>query len=353
MKNPMRGAVASATVRRRPLPWVASLVLPAAATALVSCGVTAPQAESSEESRRTRPTQDVRLFVSEDLVLEPETNVIATVAGTEVLGPLPGDDTTGDEAGEPLPDPGTDPGTDPATDDGVPGDGEPAPDDGVPGDGEPAPDDGVPGDGEPAPDDGSADGGDGEPLPTPEPTPAPTPAPEPDPTTDPDPQPDPTPVPEPTPAPTPAPDGDDGEDRSACAKEFGVSAERIHIAGQHNDVTIATGSVVYIKVTGNQNTVTLNLEGDDGARIEGLCIFLAGNQPEIKVNANVAIGRIVYIGRGNQSHGSINVAAGCSVDDVQADLAGNQSQLVVEGDGDFKCTNGKSKGNKPDLRCLK
>jgi hypothetical protein len=119
----------------------------------------------------------------------------------------------------------------------------------------------------------------------------------------------------------------------ACAKLQGVSVDRVKVAGNQNNMSLTSSSVAAIKITGNQNSVSLMLAGAADARLAGVCIFLAGNQARIDVDVGLNLERLVYVARGNQSHGELALSGNGTIGAMAVDLSGNGASLHISGDG--------------------
>jgi len=125
----------------------------------------------------------------------------------------------------------------------------------------------------------------------------------------------------------------------ACSKALGIPAEKIKIAGSGKVVELTSSDALAVKLTGNKNTFKLKLESPgEGAKISGICIFIAGNLGQIKVESNASIGQIYVKQRGNQPRVSFKMGEGVSVDSIQTDLNGNKPSLTIEGAGSFDCS---------------
>lgn len=137
----------------------------------------------------------------------------------------------------------------------------------------------------------------------------------------------------------------------ACAQLTGASVETIRIAGSKGLVNLVANSTIALKVTGNLNAVALTLDGNGNGDLglNAVCIFAAGNQPDVRVYANVPVNAIVYTGRGNQSQGSINFSQYGFTRQWAIDLSGNESSLDITGDD--ACPNGRLKGNNTRISC--
>jgi hypothetical protein len=138
---------------------------------------------------------------------------------------------------------------------------------------------------------------------------------------------------------------------NACATLNGVSAESIKLAGNQTQISVSSASVVAVKLTGNESRLSLEIKGSAKSRIGAICIFLAGNQTDALIQNHIQIGRLVYVGRGNQSHTEFLTVEGASLQDVIGDLAGNQAGLSISGEGEFSCGHVRLKGRSSSYEC--
>jgi len=121
-----------------------------------------------------------------------------------------------------------------------------------------------------------------------------------------------------------------------CGRQFGRNVDRIVIAGRHRSVTLSASTVVAVKVVGNQNAVTINVDSSATAA-SGVCIFAAGNQPKVKVEvkSGCKLGKVYYKGRGNQSYAHVEVEAQGKLEAVEADLNGHKAAFAISGAGSY------------------
>jgi hypothetical protein len=160
---------------------------------------------------------------------------------------------------------------------------------------------------------------------------------------------------EPTPAPsseeTPAPSSD--EDLAACAKNFGVAPSRVHLAGRGNEITLGQQDYLFIKLTGRENLVNLNLSGDAGTTLKGLCVFVAGTKNSVSVVSTINIAQIFYMARGNLSVGSVQFLEEASLTNATIDLSGNGGKLSLQGLDEVSCPTARQRGHATEVVCAK
>ena len=136
---------------------------------------------------------------------------------------------------------------------------------------------------------------------------------------------------------------------AACAKLNGVSKERVKVVGNQSSATITANSVLAIKVAGNRSDLSLSLGGS--GEIAAICLFVAGNQSRATIDVDVAMGNLIYVGRGNQSRGDVSVGQDGSLSNIVANLSGNQAALNVGGTGSYSCAKAVVKGNRSSMTC--
>ena len=107
-----------------------------------------------------------------------------------------------------------------------------------------------------------------------------------------------------------------------------------------------------VKVTGNHNTADLDLSKASGS-LKGICVFASGNQSTFSARIGVKCGRLVYISRGNQSHGDIHVGAGGSIESQVVDIGGHEGRLDIFGEGDYSEDDAVVRGSSDGYSCQK
>jgi hypothetical protein len=142
-------------------------------------------------------------------------------------------------------------------------------------------------------------------------------------------------------------DGDDDADTHlrpshqedlACGKIIGVDQSQIiHISGNLSQINIRPTSVIALKINGNLSKVSLDLSKTTGS-IQGICLFLAGNQPNLDLDLGVTVGRLLYVARGNRSLSSIRLEASGDIRSSFFDLRGNSPSVVLSGASNLLCS---------------
>lgn len=140
-------------------------------------------------------------------------------------------------------------------------------------------------------------------------------------------------------------------ERNACAKLLGVKAEQIKVVGNKTSRKISANAALAVKVAGNQSHLELSIGSASSASIAGICLFVTGNQGRADVNLGTDVGRVVYVGRGNRSHGDLEVKDGATLWSLAGDLRGNQASLNVHGAGTFPCKTVRTGGNDASFTC--
>ena len=142
------------------------------------------------------------------------------------------------------------------------------------------------------------------------------------------------------------------EQRKKCQKSFDDKKIRF-VNLRHTSVEkIKESEVIALKINGNQESLVIDLVAEQSDRLQGVCLFLAGNQASLTLNVGIDLQRFVFIGRGNKSRGLVSVKEGASIHSLKADLKGNQTELHLEGDGDYPCEPEQEKrGNARGYSC--
>jgi hypothetical protein len=133
----------------------------------------------------------------------------------------------------------------------------------------------------------------------------------------------------------------DDDEVAACLKLESADHESLRVIGSKNSELVKSTDVTAVKLTGNHASLEVNFEGsEERDTIAGLCIFAAGNQAKVDVNlTGMKLGRLVYVGRGNQPSVTVHIDKSSELAKVYADLRGNNSTLSVQVDkgGKFDC----------------
>jgi hypothetical protein len=109
-------------------------------------------------------------------------------------------------------------------------------------------------------------------------------------------------------------------------------------------------NAIVVRSVGNSRSFTIDLSTTVG-RIPGICIFEAGNQASVDLKIGISIGRIVYLGRGNTSTGSITFSGNSSLNSGIVDLKGNLPSLAVAGAASAGCSKISATGNLDHYTC--
>ena len=116
---------------------------------------------------------------------------------------------------------------------------------------------------------------------------------------------------------------------------------------------ISSQDIIVLKLNGNQPVLNLNLNGKSGDSVKGICLFLTGNQSTVKIETNIEIRGLVYIARGNQPSLEVETVDQGSITSMYANLSGNNSSLILRGNGNYPCGFVKTAGNSPSFDCQK
>lgn len=136
-----------------------------------------------------------------------------------------------------------------------------------------------------------------------------------------------------------------GAERRECAELLGVEAQDVKSVFESGKYALLDHDILAIRVTGNGPALRIQLTGDDGLQVKGICLFVAGDQASVRVSFNSDVGVLMYQGRGNQSSGSIAVGSSHYLDRIFGSLAGNQAHFEVSGEGHYPQGDIKLSGN--------
>ena len=133
-----------------------------------------------------------------------------------------------------------------------------------------------------------------------------------------------------------------------------LKSKRVKVAGSMNKVTLDSVTGYSLKLTGNQNLVTMDVKGQNtDVGTPGVCIFVAGNKNKIVINVGVQVGAIYVKARGNQALIEVNVAKDAKVGDLQLDFNGHSPQMILKGEGTYPCAAAALKGKEANVTCEK
>jgi len=142
------------------------------------------------------------------------------------------------------------------------------------------------------------------------------------------------------------------EMKACLALTGGTSDHVVRVNGSEHDVSLNSSSVIAVKVSGNHNTVNLDYSRHSDS-VSAICVFVTGNQADFKATLSGHVGRLVYVARGNMTHGEISVAAGGSIDSEIIDLGGHDAKLTVQGDGHYSKDSAIIRGSSSGFQCAK
>jgi hypothetical protein len=139
---------------------------------------------------------------------------------------------------------------------------------------------------------------------------------------------------------------DDKQTLSECSRHFRGKARKLTIlsSGSVNDkLVLDADTVIGVRLSGNKQKFELNVSGVE--RLAGVCILATGNQPKVSIVSDVDLGFLVYMGRGNQSQGSIVLSNNHKLETSFIELKGNGNTLSLTGVASTHCDNAVLKGN--------
>lgn len=141
-------------------------------------------------------------------------------------------------------------------------------------------------------------------------------------------------------------------DDSTCESLLGEPVNWHVVSGNQSQVDLPVSENFAIRVAGNQSTVNINVESEDGSGIQTLCLRATGNHSQIQVNINTTVQNIHYRATGHSTNASIVVNSGSSVDGLfNTQLFGNQQSLDVSGEGTYACPTQDIRGNGSSVTC--
>ena len=120
------------------------------------------------------------------------------------------------------------------------------------------------------------------------------------------------------------------QDAATCQALAGAEVERFSVHGNQPSLKVTSDKAVAVRITGNDGLVNLTLAGS--AAIRGLCVFMAGNSPQLITTISTNIQNVAIFEAGNQAQASLTFQGGAKVTgSFTADMQGNSPSLVVKG----------------------
>lgn len=136
--------------------------------------------------------------------------------------------------------------------------------------------------------------------------------------------------------------GEEKDDQLACSKLTGVKQSKVKISGSEQDIVISKTDALAFRVTGNQNVVTVDLSVPFEGAVKAMCIFVAGNKNQVKIDNANHISAIYVVARGNNAQIDITNRKGSIVDVINLDAKGNSASLNLSGEGTYPCDKSNS-----------
>jgi hypothetical protein len=135
----------------------------------------------------------------------------------------------------------------------------------------------------------------------------------------------------------------DSQDKLECSKLAGIKSGQVKISGSEQNIALNKDNALSFRVTGNKNKISVDLTASYEGTIKAICLFVAGNQNQVKIdNANHLAG-VYIIARGNKAKVEILNRKGSVVDKIDLDAKGNAASLELSGEGTYPCD--KANGN--------
>lgn len=127
--------------------------------------------------------------------------------------------------------------------------------------------------------------------------------------------------------------GDEGSDEDdaglAICGDY-MDGDLVKINGNKNSVFLNDGDSAFLRVTGNQNTLTYNLSSDSQLSA-GLCLFVSGNRQNVVVSVNgLQLSDLIVVVRGNKNTVTVQLGADAQIINFVEDLNGNQPTLILQ-----------------------
>jgi hypothetical protein len=128
------------------------------------------------------------------------------------------------------------------------------------------------------------------------------------------------------------------QEQRLCARLQGVETDDVQLADQPANIQLTEESIYGFKILGNQSILDIQMIGLQDHKTQGICVFLAGNQPEAMIQIDqITVSRLIIIARGNQAKATINYLNGGSTDQQMIDMSGNRASVAITGANPLTC----------------
>lgn len=124
------------------------------------------------------------------------------------------------------------------------------------------------------------------------------------------------------------------EDVKVCASRLGTQIEKVISVSDFGKKEVSDSHVLLIKVTGNKGVVNLKIKN----AMAGVCIFTAGNQPNVNINVEAPVGFMHTKARGNSGIVDFNVVQNF-ITTSYVDVSGNSSVITLSDKSGASCRN--------------
>lgn len=130
------------------------------------------------------------------------------------------------------------------------------------------------------------------------------------------------------------------QERQLCAKLLSVPSEKIKFIENLERFKIDSRDGLAIKMSSISPDVEINLANisiDRPGYLAGVCVFAKSDDTKIVVNIDTHINRIVHIARKDNVDGKYVITQNGVAGLIIGDLAGNNTELALTGEGAFAC----------------
>ena len=130
--------------------------------------------------------------------------------------------------------------------------------------------------------------------------------------------------------------------------------EKVVVAGHGGTISVTADKSVVYKLAGSDNALSVIVKSAADAPLSGLCFILSGNQTKLDVTVESEVQKLYFSGSGNMSQGAIHVTKGGAISQgLVVRMSGNNSSLVLDGEGAFSCPTPDLRGRGSKVECVR
>ncbi|MBC7533970.1 MAG: hypothetical protein H7318_20580 [Oligoflexus sp.] len=143
-------------------------------------------------------------------------------------------------------------------------------------------------------------------------------------------------------------ESDDGDDVEAseeeCSSELGVPVHRIKVSGKGKLMKISQDEALFVKVTGNMNTVLIDLTSQaPSTTVKAICLSVAGGRNKVSLKVGLHVEAVYIKTRGKDPRVEIITTKGSVIDSISINARKSKGpEVFLSGPGAYTCDSSHS-----------